>query len=378
MDRDVKIKIVLIIILTISLIGLFIYAAQKKEDLTKIVKKEKIDIPIYKLTVYRDTKGKLCLKKEEDCHDIAFEIETETDNPQMIEFTEDEKYILYQDNALKIYNTKENTSQKLKIYNYEQYNLAYDKEKKEVIGIIYKKDKIENNNEKADYKTIGFYNISLDKKLYESSYNELNLINNKYLIGKKIDKKIDDESSTETFLLSTTEETTVLSKIGFCEQYKIIKADKGYFIVEQTGCNEFTSTIYNEELQTIADNIENDNWSYDKEGYLYILDKNQVKKQDSKGDILKTSKSYSNIQQIIKKYIIYIENDKLKLTDDEDLDIVIAEWKKEYVYNKAKSSYIEEKTNNRYPGLYITLNINNEEQIYYFNPTINEITLYKE
>ena len=107
----------------------------------------------YELKVYGNKNGYICLDGETLCDMVVFTIPSETSNAKVLAVSDYQKYLLFGDNHLKVFDTDTKKVTELKFDNkYDEYKLVTDTKDTTLIGVIYK-----NKN------TTGFYNIAKDQ-----------------------------------------------------------------------------------------------------------------------------------------------------------------------------------------------------------------------
>ena len=174
-------KLICIILAILGLVlifaGYFIYKMTYADNGEEL-KEELEEKLIYNLDVYKYSTGFLCKEyNEEYCKDIAFTIKTKTENTKILAFDTNYKFVLYEDEVLKVYNRTSGESQKLTLENsYKEYAIFTNNNKDNIAGVVYKT---------SDDK-IGYFNTTTGNKLYEGKYDlsnmyELIQINDEYL-----------------------------------------------------------------------------------------------------------------------------------------------------------------------------------------------------
>ena len=132
-----------------------------------------IDTSNYKyiMKVYKTDTNDFCFEYDENyCKDLVFTIKMETDNYKVL--SKNKKYILYDDNGLKLYNSNNNKIIKVNLENtYDTYSISYYDN--EATGIVYR-----NNNENA-----GYYDLITKTKKFENKYQDLYILDENYLSG---------------------------------------------------------------------------------------------------------------------------------------------------------------------------------------------------
>lgn len=277
------------------------------------------------LNVYKNSDtGGLCLVSEIDeyCDELAFQIETENSDAKLVAVDSNNLFILLDDNGLKLYNieAKEITAVSLED-TYSDYAIYLNNDQDRVIGIVYT-----NSTGK-----VGYYNVSLNQKLYDDKYNDINQIDDNYLNAS------DD---TKNYLLNANEEIEEFSNEEGLN-YTVFNFEGKYYYFETAYSNgSIYQKIYANNKKIIYDKIISTHLVSVYDGNLYLVDGDVVKKYDVDGNLIKTTETFGNIKQIINNSTVYIDNNYLKLTNIEtDETIEIAEWDDEYTYDEYTSGY---------------------------------------
>ena len=306
-NSALQIFLILIIILGVCGISYFIYEnALKEENLEQEngnEEEKKYTLDIYK---YNST-GDICGSQTSYCSEIAFSIETETENATFIG-VDYEKYlfVLYRDNGLKLYNVETKEIIKVNLEdNYKHYSIYLNNKKDKVAGIIYQ---LENN-------TFGYYNVLQNIKLYEGKYTYLSYLDENYLFGSTSKSGIIEfkdcllNANKEFEELSNEVNEPTTGTIFFLESYN----GKYYFF--ESYPDGTIGKIYSNNKKIIYENSNSlERYKYSViDGILYLVDENVVKKYDTSGNLISTSDSIENIKQIISNYVVYEKNNQLYL-----------------------------------------------------------------
>ena len=375
----------LIIFLLLCLVGsgLFIYKRTYMEPMKKEETKEEsqkdgfvyLDTSDYKntLDVYKNKNSDLCLAKNDNCSDVAFTIKTETENAKLISLYLLD-FVLYDDNGLKVYNVKSDKYQKINLENtYKEYKIYPTNSKENIIGIVYKDS---NDN-------VGYYNVLLNKKMYENKYTYIEQIDDNYL------NAFDDNKSTKNgkaYLLNSNEEKIELeSDIKDSNGFEAIKINNLYYFFDVSGTGGLgfgVNKIYGNDKNIIYDKgIENENVSIVNND-LYLKDGNKIIKYSNSGDILLTSDEYSNLKGSVMNYAIYVDNGKLLMQNIDNKDVIeITTWNNNYKYIEVASQYYNKEDLEKYnheEGIYIVIETGtNKADVYHIdsNLKINKLTV---
>lgn len=380
-------KIGLILFLVLCLIGscVFIYkrtyvGTNKEKEKKEESSKENfvyLDTSDYKYTfdVYKNKNSELCLSKDENCTEIAFTIKTETENAKLLTFGLMKNFVLYDDNGLKVYIVNLNKYQKINLENtYKKYEIYSNKTQDKIIGIVFNENDINNNT--------GYYNVLLDKKLYEGQYINLSQIDDNFLISF-------DSVSFKSTLLSSSEEKIIMKNQEDSNGIDVISiSNNKYYIIETIGTGGMggfiVNRIYNNDLNIIYENkkgIKNEDVSVFNDN-IYVREDNKILKYNINGDLLLTNDTFKDLKSSILNYAIYVENGKLLMQDVDTKDIIeITKWNDDYKYIGFASQYYnkEDFGNNDYEeGIYIVIETGtNKADVYRIdsNSKVNKITV---
>ena len=387
-------KIILIFVLVVCLVGscIFIYnriyiGTNKEEEKKEEFQKDSfvyLDTSDYKYTldVYKNKNSELCLSKDENCNEVAFSIKTETKSAKLLTFSLKKDLILYDDNGLKVYIVNLNKYQKIILENtYQVYDIYSNIDKDKVIGIVHRENEINNNT--------GYYNVLLDKKLYEGQYSNLSQINDDYLVTY-------DNINNKSTLLSSIEEKIVMKNKEDSNGFDIINiSNNKFYIIETMGTGGMggfgVNRIYNNDQKVIYENkksIGNEDVSILKDN-LYLKDDNKIMKYNINGDILLTTDTFKDLKSSILNYAVYVDNGKLLMQDVDTKDIIeITKWNDNYKYINFASQYYNKDDlykYNREPGIYIVVQVGSgsdssiKADVYHVdsNLKVNKITVEK-
>lgn len=338
--RGLIVGLILLLVVVAGVIGIYYFGNRGENKGNDDNEKDKITKEYkYSLTIYRDEEGNVCLDKSVHCKNEYLTIKVESENARFIDLADNLKYVLIDDNGLQLYNLEDETRDKIDLNGYEQYALMSEENSDDLFGIAFYKDRFINSVEREDYKISGFYNIEKKKKIFEGEYRDLRLLNKKYLVAFS-EEDAEEDGEVTNYLLSTEEEKVVKSVKAMCMDYSTLKVKDGSYILERSGCVGVASvTVYTEDMKQISESVPEYFVSSDDEGNVNIVKDNQVVKYNLRGEKVGTSNHYTNILQVAKGYIIYLENNKLKITDDKDIDVEVVEWNQEYSYDGGSSGY---------------------------------------
>lgn len=355
---------------------------QDKKPEKETPEEEKYDKEKYKNSIYlyKSSTGLYCETETNYCKEKSIKVPTITEDAGIVEYTlsndNEPLYILYRDETYKIYNVKEDTiiETPIKIYDYVQIHVSKSNDK--VYGITYM-----NNSQK---KASGYYNLETQTEIYKNKYDSIYAVADNYLSGYNENEEEDYEDD-ENFLLNKNEEKEELSTKGICKYYEVNSTKNGDFYIELSGCiGEDTATIYNKNKKVIAEEKDPTQYAFDDDGYLHLVSNNKVEKYNVKGELLSTSKSYSNILDVIKHCILYVENNEIYITDGKEAT-KLGPWNEKTYYHSMISGYYDEGSlaneNEKDAGIYLIFEeeaFNDGPGIeYYYNIETREVREYE-
>ena len=354
-----KFGIVILIIFLVVLLfggGYFIYKqiyiedssnneSNKNDNNNSNNSSEVIDTSNYKYSMkaYKTDTNDLCFEYDETyCKNLVFTLKMETDNYKVL--SKNKKYILYDDNGLKLYNSNNNEIIKIDLENtYDTYSISYYdyvESYSKVTGIVYK-----NNNENASY-----YDLITKSKKFENKYQNLYILDENYLSGSNY-----TEETSTAYLLNIKDEKEELvysdininSELGSVSFSENKYNDKYFYKVNK--CAEYCipQVIYDnnkKEIFRIPSTVEMDYYSsFDHSFYedkLYLVENKIVKKYDIEGNLISTSRQYEDFKQLITNNIIYVKNNNLVIENLDTNEIKeIVKWDNAYFYDEDTSSY---------------------------------------
>ena len=296
--KNSKLIIFLAIVLIVSLIGVgyFTYSLSAKEELK------------FNLEVYKEENGKICLIKNDNCSDLAYNIPTKINNANILAVDSDNLFILYDDNGLNIYNTKTSEINNITLKNtYSNYRLYTTNAKEKVSAIIYQ------NGSYDEY-----YNVLTNQKLLENKYHWLRYRDENYVEGR-ID--ISEERDARIDLINLSNQNVILSNTmkekGYINSYNLKRFGSKYYIYSYCECDVPGVKFYTDDGKDLFSpyNVVTP-YSFSDTGNLFVAQNDKVLTYDIDGNLLKTSKKYNNILRLTSKYIISIDNNKFLNIDN--------------------------------------------------------------
>ena len=281
------------------------------------------------LNVYKMNDGTICLVSEasDSCSELAFQIETENSDAKLVAVDSNNLFVLLDDNGLKLYNieAKEITAVSLED-TYSDYAIYLNNDQDRVIGIVYT-----NSTGK-----VGYYNVSLNQKLYDDKYNNISQIDDNYLNAS---------FDTKNYLLNANEEIEelVYEQIDENDQgvyYQALSYEDKYYFFEYANESRNVNKIYANDKEVVTETSLPNYFVSFYEGNLYIVDSNTVKKYDIDANLLSTSDTYNDIKELINNNLIYVNDNKLSLVNiDSNENINILDWRDTYSYDANISRY---------------------------------------
>ena len=266
--------------------------------------------------VYYNKYG-FCNSKSDNCIDYIT-IKTDTKDIKELQ-TYDVKYILYKDGEkTKVYDRDKDKSYVISLDdNYDGYEFVINKKDNKLLGIIYAKS----NGNNYYKRTMGYYSINLNKKLYEGKYNELYATDGDYLSGSVYDCT-NDCTFTKAELLSTDSEKVLLSELADEEElYFDFYEDNNnwyYVLLESIESAQHFKKIYTDDLKVLLSfsdkKVKFSDITFDKNGQIHVIRGNVVKIYDNKGNLVNTSDSFKSILKVIDEYIVAVKDNDIIIT----------------------------------------------------------------
>ncbi len=306
------------------------------------------------------------------------------------------RYILYDDNTLKIYDTYKKEIINLNIENkYTNYQILLDSNLEKPTALILTNKE---NNTKELYNILSQEMINLKDTTNEEFYDKTKTFDGKYIVAT-------NKTGTphyDYFINVITKERVLkgsdYEKDNSCSETdsKVIKSnDKYYFYVSCTAASShINEKFYNEEGKLIIDmNSDTSIKTYFhysvNNGYLYVANKDTILKYDNTGKLLETNEDYKDIVQLANNYVFYLDSSK-KLTitnlDTKETSTLLDLSNKENfsfdnwnfdIYNESVN-YYQNKVYKYFdllkPGMYFTIKDNDKSQKYYYNLETKEIS----
>lgn len=353
---------------------------KKDKDDNPKTEEEKIEIDKekykYQIYMYKDEYGTICTTKDEYCNTKIMTIPVATETAEVADYaTNDESelmYILISDGTYKIYNVKKEEIEETPIKSNTYAYLHTNRNSTELYGFISEGDG-ENNKDNS------YYNLTTKKEMYKNKYNGLSTTFGKYISGYFI-----NEEEDEKILLNINEEKEELHITGVCIHYDVYEFnDENYFLASE-GCFDVnTSTIYNTNKNIITEKKVDTEWYIDDNGNLYVLNNNKIEKYNIKGELLSTSRTYSNPLHLLdEEYILYVEKSNIYISNGKE-STVLGKWEDDFYYHWMISGYYNEgeldNENEKDAGYYFIFQNDGVESgiEYYFNPKTKQVKKYE-
>ena len=251
-NNNLKILVVVLVVIILGLGGFIIYDKVLKDN-NKINTNYK-----YTMNIYKDEYNNLCYEKYDHCNEIAYSLKTETKAAKIVYIKD--KYILYNDKSLKLYNL--------------------DTKKTKIIYL---------NDEYKNYKLLNEEYLSFVKDDYLYLF-DINTAN------KEISVSLSNEFNYPNFELYTYNDKNVFIAMN--------NAPDGNFPGD-------IIKIYNNDKKEIIDGKDIKNLVIYKE-YIYYNDNGLVKKYDIDGKVVDTIK-VDAFKNFYYNNIVYIKNNELML-----------------------------------------------------------------
>lgn len=388
-EKRKKITIIIILLFIVSLVGYYVYEeyisdtftssrAEKSSNKDKDEVKEEKDILLSykgikkidneksaeKLTIYKDKTDTMCQNYSDNWCDVqAFDIEVVTSQAKILA-TYLNKYILYFDEIIKLYDAENDIKYALSLENsYDNYEISADSDGI-IEGIVY------STKDGYYYKDYGYYDLVEDEKKYEDKYDRVVVVAGDYLEGS-IDEDYDYEDYTydeiqqfyKKYLINKKTGEEVLTTTGECATYNSYNYDGGFYITESHDCiGESETTLYTSSLEKVLDKASYNTFDILEDGTIYVYEDQVINVYNDKG---KKEDSYeldsiTNFYQVINEFALVLKNDKLMLINTKtDKKIELCDWNDEYSVHTMLSGYYKENQlqneNEKKAGIYIVV-----------------------
>ena len=329
----------------------------------------------YELLIYYSN-GTYKTEKENENDILVATIPTETLEAEYLHITrndynEEDYHVLYKDNnKIKIYDVISKTSTITSINpEHQKYEFIYDKGTNEIYGIAYYSDIIEGTSSPVR-NTSGFYNIKTGRILYRNLYDVIYYVDKDLIAGKNTI----DTGTTEHELLNSNEEKTLTKVTGKNNDlYTIVLGD----YIQYNHTNKNTINLYTIEGNLIVEDIEKQLYIYDDFYNISFIKNNKVEKYTPDGIKIAESKEYDRVLQLIKDFHVVVINNKLVLTNFNDMELILGEWDDSYIYYFMDSGFYEKSEFGirKEEGIYIYIDNNMEGIQYYFNIDTKELKI---
>lgn len=221
-------------------------------------------------------------------------------NEEVLATDENNLFALYDDDGLKIYNTKTSEINSINLENtYSDYRLYTTNDNKRLSAIIYK------NGEYEEY-----YNVIANEKLLEEKYHYLDYRDENYIEGgiyipERSDRRIDlINLSNQDVILSNT-----LNEKGYINNYYLKRFGSKYYFYSYCHCDVPGVNFYSEDGKYFLSSPHIGAYSFSNNGNLAIAKDGKISTYDIDGNLLNISENYNNILLLTDKYIIYINEE---------------------------------------------------------------------
>lgn len=348
-------------------------------------KKDIIDNRKYLAFVCESKSGPVKVEYDKaNCDNLIGEIKTETENAKSLSIHLfyknsggiDGASVLFNDNGLKVYNTKNDSIEKINLEEfYDNYMLVgMDDYSEKIIGIVFS----ENNQ-------YSYYNINLNKKMYtgESTYFQADAKGD-YLLGYDL-KFVSEGMCSHQLLYNANKEELVFPRDdnSICDvSYKVFKHNDKYYYIKNI--DRSNTIIYNNNKQKITENVK---YTVGSNGVLYTNKENDNKilQYDIEGNLIKTleEKDYNIIYILSNDYalVLYKNKELLLVNLVKNETKKITDWKTGDNIENAVSGYRKESLinikdfdgNYREEGFYVVISNNNQYTEYFYNPVTKDV-----
>lgn len=201
-------------------------------------------------------------------------------------------------------------------------------------------DKLSNNEEEskpsggntsAKWKVEDYYGykfVDENGNVIEVDNDYLNKINDRYLA---IETNFADDALTNTaYLFDVNKKKIVLKEEdtiddAYLYAFRSLDGNDNYIGLEykcQGSCSDYFDKIYSSEAKLISDSF--NYYAFDKNNNLLLLENDVIKTYNEKGELLNQNSDYKNVVFIDKDYIVYEDNNDIKLIANGDVVTVVS------------------------------------------------------
>lgn len=397
MKKEKKNNVVLIILLLLLVVCIalpLVYFLVIKDNDKELSKKEEVKLlwetPNYtnKLDVYGNEYG-ICLEASDTCNKLVFSIPTETENAKILLSEEDfsSKFVIYDDNGLKIYRISDKKVYTTKLKNdYDVYKVVPTEDEKSVVGIIQMKSQCHSNILEVFYKNVSFYNFETDKDMYnDAGYNSLYLIDSKYIGGITLTDIYDEDNyKSSDFVLSIDKEEVIYSEANAAANANFFSALKTNFgkVYVQEKHDAVSDGDIVEVYSSQFKKLNTDERFYIGSNGIYTMNVNNINYYNADGKLLNSYPSSGNVIALYDGIYITVCNNKLYFKDvSGKTSEEILTWKDNYSLDDLFSGYYdkerlqEENLEHKEEGWYFAFQegISTSGIEVYYNPKTKEI-----
>ena len=350
--------IVSVIVVLLTIIGVFYFTSPSKNKVKEKARN-------YTLELKHDSYGNIC--NQENCSEDYKEkyvLNTITKDAKYLNIDNNKRFILLEDDGLKIYDLYKESYSKVNFDDYKKYTDFYlysDLDK--VYGIEFAIFK-DFNSEENSYMV---YDLEKEKTIYEGKDQLL-------MRSPNYGEKLDDERA---YLIDVNTNKTILSdgfEDGVRASYDVYEDKGNTYIHEYCASDAPCSTLYTKDGKEIIDLIEKKSKFTIYNGNLYVASTNEIFKYDANGKLLETIKDYKNIIGINNKYILVVDNNKVNMIDFINKDKhELSSWNKE-TYLGSWEYYPKNTFNVKeiQAGSYFEIYDNGNSECYYYNHLNNK------
>lgn len=300
----------------------------------------------------------------------AYQIKVTKEDAKIIALDEwSVRFVLYKDDAIYLYDTKTQKSTKLNLEdNYKEYHMYFNETEDKIVGIGYLKD----NN------SLGYYNVSLNKKLYDGKYkvNKYDYVS--YTLNQLTDNVLLVKAEDAAYILKANQEKVLLKRnyeikdqdLSFY-QFMAFNSNGKYIYTEGMCVTEYCGidVIYSENFQEIykpSSQIDMNLMSFEN-GYIYFAENDEklshIKKIDLNGKLLLDGQTTDTLYMIKKNYVVYRNDDTIyieNLDNSEEVKEIVqlingwsfSEYDSGY-YSRTQLDRMDEK--NKAEGIYVVV-----------------------
>ena len=207
----------------------------------------------------------------------------------------------------------------------------------------------------SKYNKYAFYDLNKKKYITDFEYSGFNNYNDGSIKFNKLIayKNIDDDNPFESnfYIYDLTSGKIIYDKSNLSVLHG--NEFKNHLYYSMSKANSNTYEIYNDKLELLVEGVvkfgltDNGNIMVTKDNKTFTI-------YDNKGNIIKTSKEYSDIKLIVDNYVAVIDDGSLKLLDYNEVEVTKFTWNDKMIFHELLSGYYTD-TTIKVKGIYLVV-----------------------